>query len=347
MGNREMHILLKFNNEKLNVKGKETTTIEEHMKIIKEKRKLVWGQGSEREIRGLGVDKRKIIENQIDKLIPTYVFFACKEKGERKLYVGNYVRSYDKGTLNKNSIQTMYIPSYYAFKVGTEQDINVVFVEINKLIELDSSKIDSIFLHKDPSKNIEDVRNSSSLFYVAIEDDLYKNLNMLFSDEVDELKIKAAIELMEEEKFQQDVENIDVGNEVNIKDKPKKKPGKNKKNSRESYNRDATTSKNSIVYANYCCEFNESHKNFTSHVTKQNYVEAHHLIPMKHQDDFDVSIDVEANIVSLCVACHKKLHHAIFEEKKKILRDLFEDRKNRLENCGINISCKKLYGYYK
>ena len=38
---------------------------------------------------------------------------------------------------------------------------------------------------------------------------------------------------------------------------------------------------------------------------QRNYVEAHHLIPMGFQDDFSKSIDVEANIISLCTYCHK------------------------------------------
>jgi hypothetical protein len=115
-----------------------------------------------------------------------------------------------------------------------------------------------------------------------------------------------------------------------------------------SYKRDSKTSKTAIDTAKYKSEIDESHEDFISRVTGKNYVVAHHLIPMEYQDDFDdYSLDVEANIVSLCVTCHKRLHHAEYRVIKPLIEKLYDDRIDRLNDCKINLPKDKLLSYYK
>ncbi|MDR4926513.1 HNH endonuclease [Peribacillus simplex] len=134
---------------------------------------------------------------------------------------------------------------------------------------------------------------------------------------------------------------------VIVNDVPEPKPLKGSKGAFKAYRRNVEKGTNAIIMAKHLCEIDNTHQNFTSKVTGKNYVEAHHLIPMKYQDRFDVSIDVEANIISLCVTCHKKLHHAVFEEKVGILKQLYSMRKDRKAKCDIDISDKDLFTYYK
>lgn len=130
------------------------------------------------------------------------------------------------------------------------------------------------------------------------------------------------------------------------KDEPVAKPDVRIENGRKSYVRNPDIKKIAIENANFCCEYNKEHKYFISKSTKQNYVEGHHLIPMEFQDEFDYSLDVDANIVSLCVVCHKKLHHCIHSDKNIIIETLYKQRKERLSKCKINISLGKLCDYY-
>ena len=67
---------------------------------------------------------------------------------------------------------------------------------------------------------------------------------------------------------------------------------------------------------------------------------------MAYQEEFDVSIDVEANIVSLYPNCHKLVHHGKLEDKTLILSKLFKQRKDRLKNYNIKINLSKLKKYY-
>lgn len=116
------------------------------------------------------------------------------------------------------------------------------------------------------------------------------------------------------------------------------------------YKRDVEVGKLSVLNSNFKCEFNNEHKTFISRTTKQNYVEAHHLIPMQFQIEFwekySKNIDCVQNIVSLCPICHRALHHGIFEVKKIILEKLFDKKKEELKEIGIQITKEDLFKYY-
>lgn len=154
-------------------------------------------------------------------------------------------------------------------------------------------------------------------------------------------------EFFEEARFQYQVEKEKMPASIIMIDKPKEVVQKSNKNG-TSYERDPATSKRAIVYANFFCENNSNHNDFISRITNKNYVEAHHLIPMEYQDEFkNTSIDVEANIVSLCVTCHAKLHHASFSSIRSMLEKLYDERIKRLNDCGLNISKSDFLNFYK
>ncbi len=104
-----------------------------------------------------------------------------------------------------------------------------------------------------------------------------------------------------------------------------------------SYKRNQIIVAQALEGANYSCEHNFTHKTFIAKSTNHAYMEGHHLIPMNHQDEFDCSIDVYANIVCLCPICHKLLHYGLNNEKKYVAESLFEKRQTRLAKSGIDI----------
>lgn len=120
-----------------------------------------------------------------------------------------------------------------------------------------------------------------------------------------------------------------------------------KSNGSRIWPRNATIAANSLIHSNYSCSFNTAHSSFTSSKTNKPYMEVHHLIPLSEQDNFKVSLDVEANIVSLCSNCHNCIHYGIAEEKLVILNKLFFSRKDRLIQCGIYITFEQLLKMYK
>lgn len=101
-----------------------------------------------------------------------------------------------------------------------------------------------------------------------------------------------------------------------------------------------------IRAANFCCEIDPSHWTFTSRAKKQKYVEAHHLIPISYQNRFDYSLDVVANIVSLCATCHRMLHFGVSSEKKLLLRSLLEKRREKLLVKAITVKDSEFLELY-
>lgn len=115
----------------------------------------------------------------------------------------------------------------------------------------------------------------------------------------------------------------------------------------KKWSKDPTEGKRAILLAGYKCEYDNNHTSFISKNTGLNYVECHHFIPMRLQDYFSNSLDVKANIISLCPVCHRKLHYGIFDEKEGMLLKLFEERKNRLLKVKLKITKQQLLNYYK
>ncbi|MGB3161318.1 MAG: HNH endonuclease [Carnobacterium sp.] len=100
------------------------------------------------------------------------------------------------------------------------------------------------------------------------------------------------------------------------------------------------------IKSKWKCEYDSSHKTFTSNGNREQYIEAHHLIPMGAQDYFKNTIDFADNIICLCPNCHSKIHYAIREEREDMIEQLYKDRKNAYKKYGINVSEKVLLTMY-
>lgn len=130
----------------------------------------------------------------------------------------------------------------------------------------------------------------------------------------------------------------------NMNPKPKAKKAKGEYNGKRS-NRDNSIKERAIERANHLCEIDNNHKTFISRNTGKQYMEGHHLIPLEFEDLFPYSLDVEANVVSLCSICHDEIHHGV--NYKELIDKLYEKRKDDLKKCGIEISdISYLYDMY-
>lgn len=90
-----------------------------------------------------------------------------------------------------------------------------------------------------------------------------------------------------------------------------------------------------VELAGYQCDINHEHKTFIADSTKKQYMEAHHIIPLQHQEKFKNSLDVYANLISLCPICHRKIHLGVLDDRRVMVDELYEKRKERLVNCGF------------
>ncbi len=115
-------------------------------------------------------------------------------------------------------------------------------------------------------------------------------------------------------------------------------------NGHKVFPRDRQVAINALAHAHYTCEIDKKHPTFLRKNSDKNYTEPHHLIPMAFSEEFDASLDVEENIVSLCSNCHNQIHYG--EGADVLLKKLYKERKAHLQNVGIDITLERLLGMY-
>lgn len=153
-----------------------------------------------------------------------------------------------------------------------------------------------------------------------------------------------------EEEFIEDIryqDKVEASQPITIPAVPQPKPALTSSDKGNRWRMNPGIAKSVILAKNYLCEFNNDHKTFTSKKTNHNYVETHHLVPTKLQEVFKNSLDVPANIVSLCPTCHRLFHHATLTEKAKLIQYFYSQRKDLLKRFGIEIRIDKLLKAYE
>lgn len=121
---------------------------------------------------------------------------------------------------------------------------------------------------------------------------------------------------------------------------------------RKIYPRDKKVSANALKRANYTCEFCPNHPSFLRKNKNIKYMEPHHLIPLHMHSFFEKSLDVEANIVSLCSNCHNQIHYG---DGRAIISRLWDLRQAELSAVQLDRMISgtlmskdellKMYGY--
>lgn len=207
------------------------------------------------------------------------------------------------------------------YKSGLIPDNNELVADIYKLLSI----YDEII-------NIKGNRKVEQFY-----DDIVNNAQGLLLDD------KAYLE--EADRMIPDIDNLSNISDNVIKPSQKLPPSVTRDGA-ESYPRNPKTAAKALKLAHYKCENNENHITFTKRSTKKNYTEPHHLIPLSAYNDFEYSLDNEANICSLCCICHNCLHYGVDEERLPILKKLFKERHELLTKANIEISFEELKKYY-
>ncbi|PEJ60730.1 MULTISPECIES: HNH endonuclease [unclassified Bacillus (in: firmicutes)] len=254
----------------------------------------------------------------------------------------------------------------YQFKKGLNTPKGAILLFQNNDQIIASGKLSSIFEHPnnangtigtfifDPSSicifnplNLDDMKLIWEEFinFSEVPQNLDKHKYDDFMNYLYSKNIRYALDNeMDEETFTIEVEKTFVDSHTPVKDEPKAKY--NCTFITNKSNRNRTVTKRAIVEANFKCEIDESHSFFLSKQTGENYVEGHHLIPLEFEEMFDYNLDVEANVISLCPICHKKIHHGPIETVEKLIKKLYKNRKERLKNSGIEVKPKTLLSFY-
>lgn len=126
-------------------------------------------------------------------------------------------------------------------------------------------------------------------------------------------------------------------------------PEKTSRSNNARYKTDARISKTVLKENNYICEIEKltgnKHKTFDTDKETQ-YMEGHHLIPMKAQKNFVNNIDRSDNICCLCPNCHRAIHYGTIKEKKSRLILLYNQKIKNLKANDIYIDFEELINKY-
>lgn len=154
------------------------------------------------------------------------------------------------------------------------------------------------------------------------------------------------VEQDEDSKIQKEINNtvLDIKNHFEYTKEINRRPEQMKKGKVIYYKRSAKVSANALNHACYKCEINNDHKTFLRKKDEIPYTEAHHLIPMSQQGNFEFSLDIEENIISLCSNCHNEIHYG--KNQNELLEKLFNERKDLLKSKGIEINLEELLSFY-
>lgn len=151
------------------------------------------------------------------------------------------------------------------------------------------------------------------------------------------------------------VEKVNEVNEENINFEIAKDAFKNKLRFIESRKgikvlKNPIFGKIAIKLSDYKCNSDENHKTFESKITKKDFMEAHHLVPMnKSKEVFEqqsINIDCVENLVSLCPNCHRASHYGSNHVKKEILTKLYYKKVKEFKKIGLKISIEELLKMY-
>ena len=232
-----------------------------------------------------------------------------------------------------------------------------------------NSKLDILFdiKKKNGEVSIEDIKNINDYFepylkgdstytalrefYAAYTGDKIKGANIITGEKlsIEEYRRRyyqnVTKKKREKEKLSNNSEECNSLKGYKLKKRKKEKCNRYYK-LKEEYPRDSKVVANALNIANYKCEIDMDHPSFIRKQDNKNYTEAHHLIPLKYHEEFEYSLDVEENVVSLCSNCHRCLHHGIDTERSRLLEKLYKERNKFLNKVGLNITLEKLKEYY-
>lgn len=102
------------------------------------------------------------------------------------------------------------------------------------------------------------------------------------------------------------------------------------------YHRDPALARRRFRQASYQCEFDPDHRLFTGRVTRQPFLEPHHLVPVSLQARYPRPLDHLDNIFALCPHCHRAVHHAETSLVTEIITTLAIRRGHVCQRLGIS-----------
>ena len=106
-----------------------------------------------------------------------------------------------------------------------------------------------------------------------------------------------------------------------------KPPARMTLNERKVWKRDAQLARKCLQNSAYTCEAGFTEPSFIARGTGKRYLEVHHLVPLRYQDDLKTfNLNHPANLFSLSPHAHRKIHHGGHDDVRVLVETLLARR---------------------
>lgn len=249
-------------------------------------------------------------------------------------------------------------PALKIIKDNPGIDTSRLIVELEKVIqlypgdkEITTNRNDTRF--SQTVRNLVSHRNINKFGKCIKERPPEKNagfyINELGEKEIQGYRNKEIRDEIEDNKLQTKIRECKAYSNKDIEAADSRAPKKVNRSSNSKYSVDPRISKTVLKQNNYICEIEKltgkRHETFYTD-QKVQYMEGHHLIPMKAQKNFEENIDRSDNICCLCPNCHRAIHYGSSKEKKKRLELLYNEKIKKLKANNISIDFEELMNQY-
>lgn len=297
----------------------------------------------------------------------SFLWAPVYNKQGKKVYHWETMKYVDKGDIifcnndakivsigvAKSSCYFSDIPSSFNGSWRTKgRKLDIEFIDLNIPFKYTNFR-EYILENINPKENPFDKSGKAKQGYLfkldeKIAEYIIRKINNNISNKIDSTKndiIEEDIIIKEEhEQFEKINRGIISGyNEQeldNIENKEYNYDEENKNTKSKNYrcNTDSKLKATRLEKANYLCEVDNNHKTFINASGKNQYMECHHIIPMKAQKYIKkIKLDSMFNLISICPMCHAKVHYANEKEKRELFAKIYKIRENEMLNKGFNI----------
>jgi len=303
-------------------------------------------------------EKYNIFEISIDQLY-TYIL-TCKEYGQweqavdfirNNAPISKYVRDYKSlsrfETLIRNNIN-LFIFTNNTISINPEYDeyffdnfmLKYDMEEMNEILYRDVDYSYFLYNFQDFGINLIDPPN-----YVPSVSPVAEHKEIIKSEHEEDEE--------NDENYNDKIDNINESNvNVDVAVGAHNVPPVNaeKQEVSKKYKRNPLLGKIAVHNSYYSCEKDPLHETFISAKTNKNFMEAHHLVPVKFQKQiwrkYGINVDCVENIVSLCPNCHRAFHNGTNEVKKHMIETVYARLIPRYKSINFNISLDEILKLY-
>ena len=146
------------------------------------------------------------------------------------------------------------------------------------------------------------------------------------------------------------LENEDISSDIDVSDINRMPEKGFDCTGRRRYKTQRKVRDTALQQSNYFCDCHDFKHFYFEAVDSNQYVEAHHIVPMNRQEEYyfgkNVNLDIIQNMVAVCPTCHKQVHVGSRNARIEKISEIYAKNRLRLLSFDPDITLSLLASYY-